>query len=751
LQPASTEEALLLSLGPQHSCPLADVFRYLHPASAREVLVQAFLDAPVFQTRWRWNTTISLAVPRNRHGKKIAPQLQRMQADDLMAAVFPDAAACLENIPGDRQIPDHPLVNQTVRDCLEEAMDFEGLSHILTRIHQGHIRCVSRDTPEPSPFCHEILNARPYAFLDDAPLEERRTQAVYARRTGDAETSTDLGRLDPAAIDRVREEQQLQPRDADELHDAMLTVGFLTTAEVEKLDAAPFVQQLAESRRIGRAEGVWITAERLLEMLAIHPDATPLPAIAPPVTRTGRAWTREEAIVELLRGRVTLLGPTTAAELAESLSIPVADADAALLALESEGVVLRGHFSGPMQWCDRALLARIHRYTLNRLRAEIEPVSPADFMRFLFHWQHAEPSSHLTGIDGLRAVIATLDGFESAAASWERAILPQRMDHYDPTMLDTLCLAGEAGWARVSASRNAAGAATAMTSSTPVSLCLRQHIGMWEALARATETSAPFAISADAQRVLDTLITRGASFFRDIVQTSAMPAEDVRRALGELATAGLVASDGFAGLRAIIRNQGSVSDRAGRWSIIAWERTRPGEAPRERSRLFDDAVETQARALLRRYGVIGRRLLEREANPAPWRALARIYRRLEARGEIRGGRFVTGMSGEQYALPEAVERLREVRRTARDGRLISISAADPLNLAGIVDSGERVRIAPGNRLVYRDGVPLAALEGDYLRPLADMSALEPSVAADLATTLAGRPLPAVTSGFVGRV
>jgi ATP-dependent Lhr-like helicase len=327
------------------------------------------------------------------------------------------------------------------------------------------------------------------------------------------------------------------------------------------------------------------------------------------------------------------------------------------------------------------------------------------------------------------------------------------MDHYDPTMLDTLCLAGEAGWARVSASRNAAGAATAMTSSTPVSLCLRQHIGMWEALARATETGAPFEISADAQRALDTLMARGASFFRDIVQTSAMPAEDVRRALGELATAGLVTSDGFAGLRAIIRNQGSVSDRAGRWSIIALERARRGQAAREaqESRLSEDAVGTQAWALLRRYGVIGRRLLEREANPAPWRALTRIYRRLEARGEIRGGRFVTGMSGEQYALPEAVERLREVRRTPRDGRLISISAADPLNLAGIVDSGERVRIAPGNRLVYRDGVPLAALEGDYLRPLADMSALEPAVAADLATTLAGRPLPAVTSGYVGRV
>ena len=249
LQAAATEEGLLLSLGPQHSFPLSDVFRYLHPATARDVLVQAFLDAPVFQTRWRWNTTISLAVPRNRSGKKVPPQLQRMLADDLMAAVFPDAAACLENIPGDRQIPDHPLVDQTVRDCLQEAMDFDGLTRVLERIHGGEFRLVARDTPEPSPLSHEILNARPYAFLDDAPLEERRAHAVYARRTGEPGAS-ELGALDAAAIERVRSEQQPTPRDADELHDALLTAGFLTAHEASRMPLELF--EHAGRRRAGR-------------------------------------------------------------------------------------------------------------------------------------------------------------------------------------------------------------------------------------------------------------------------------------------------------------------------------------------------------------------------------------------------------------------------------------------------------------------------------------------------------------------
>jgi ATP-dependent Lhr-like helicase len=704
LQAAATEDAVLLSLGPQHSFPLADVFRYLHPATARDVLVQAMLAAPVFQTRWRWNTTISLAIPRNRGGRKVPPPLQRAMADDLMAAVFPDAAACPENLAGDRELPDHPLVNQVVRDCLEEAMDFDGLARVLTRIHAGEIECIARDTTEPSPLAHEILNAKPYAFLDDAPLEERRTQAVITRRS----TSNDLGVLDENAIERVREEARPDPRDADELHDALLTFGFLLEGEV---DAPELFTALAASRRatllcnesrtdvaqtvLSVPAGTWVAAERIPELLAIHP--TIQTDIAPPASRV-REWPREEAIVEIIRGRLSLLGPTTATELAASLNIDVKDADAALLKLESEGGILRGSFSPretAVEWCDRRLLARIHRYTLNRLRAEIEPVTAADFMRFLFAWQHVAPSSRLTGIDGLNAVIQELDGFEIAANAWEKHILPQRIDRYEPSLLDALCFSGEVGWARLT---------------TGVALFPRPHTAAW--LTENTVT-----LSERAQNVLDTLRARGASFSRDLGDDT----EAVTEAMGELVAAGLITSDGFIGRK---------PERAGRWALIMKDID------------HEEAVETQARALLKRYGVIFRRLLTREPNAALWRELARVYRRLEARGEIRGGRFVTGMSGEQFALPEAVEKLREIRRTPPDGHLTVISACDPLNLIGILTTTDRIRAIAGTRIAYRDGIAVSVMEGDFLRPLA-----EPDM--EVAMALAGRRVP-VAAGFVGR-
>ncbi len=789
LQAAATEDGLLLSLGPQHSFPLADVFRYLHPATVKEILIQAFLDAPVFQTRWRWNATISLAVPRNRGGKKVPPQLQRMHADDLMAAVFPDAAACLENIPGDRQIPDHPLVNQTVRDCLEEAMDFEALASVLARIHCGDIRCVARDTTEPSPLSHEILNARPYAFMDDAPLEERRTQAVYARRASDPAGVGDLGALDPAAIDRVRDEARPDPRDADELHDTLLTAGFFTLGDARPI-APELFEQLTQAKRIavarprggeparppgadtwvGPCHNLWIAAERLPELRAVHPQCDVEPAIEPPASRAARLWTRDAAIVELLRGRLAIVGPTSARALANELSIAETDADAALLALEAEGVALRGTFEernvelaetgeknssarsadsafktvGPLQWCDRRLLARIHRYTLNRLRAEIEPVSPADFMRFLFAWQHVDPATRLAGVDGLRAVVDALDGFELAADAWERTVLPARVDGYDPAMLDTLSLTGEVGWARLSTTTRDA---TQLVGVTPVALFPREHADAWVALKGcAAKEDADQEASDDARAVLDALRARGASFVPELAPVCGSDEARVRAALGDLVAAGLVASDGFGGLRSIVRGSsrrplvtGRRTQVTGRWSIL-----RGSEIDRQ------TAVEMQARALLRRYGVVFRRLLAREANLTPWRELVRVYRRLEARGEIRGGRFVSGMSGEQFALADALERLREIRRTPPDGRCLVISAADPLNLAGIVTSGERVRAVAASRVVYRDGAPLAAMEGDYVRPLIPEADIAPALASEVATTLTGRPMPAVISGFLGR-
>jgi ATP-dependent Lhr-like helicase len=793
LQAAATEDAVLLSLGPQHSFPLADVFRYLHPATVRDVLVQAFLDAPVFQTRWRWNTTIALAVPRARHGTKVPPQLQRMQADDLLAAAFPDAAACLENIPGDRQVPDHPLVKQTVRDCLEEAMDLPGLIRVLERIRDGQIECVARDTPEPSPLAHEILNARPYAFLDDAPLEERRAHAVMARRAMDPGTAADMGALDGSAVARVREEAWPDPRDPDELHDALLTAGYLTRSELSRIpNGATWARELADAGRVtcvvdrSLTEPVWVAAERLPEITALAPTARWDPAIVPPASRATREWTREQAAGELLRGRLALTGPITAEALGESVSLAPAEVSAALHALEQEGVVLRGRFEGRgEEWCDRRLLARIHRYTLNRLRAEIQPVTPGEFMRFLFVWQHVGGASRVTGLDGLRHVVAQLDGMELPASAWERHVLPARVQNYEPSMLDLLCFSGEVGWCRFATQGVAAEARTRSAAgrpirSTPITVFRRDHEQAWRTLA-GTAGQPTAALGSSTAAVLATLRERGALFVHEIVAATGLVTADVQRALAELVVLGVAASDGFGGLRAMVarRGPGAVppprealrrdlagalakagGERAlpgsafhtrrpanvgagGRWSVVASE-TDAGASSSERGA----AIELQARVLLQRYGVMFRRLLARESNAVSWRELLIACRRLEARGEIRGGRFVSGMSGEQFALPDAVVALRETRRTAPTGELITISGADPLNLVGIVTGGDRVAAIARSRIVFRDGIPLAALEGDYIRPINEYEA---SAAAPVARALAGRPTaPAVTSGFVGR-
>lgn len=785
LQAAATEEALLLSLGPQHSFPLADVFRYLHPTSVRDVLVQALLDAPVFPTRWRWNTTIALAVPRNRNGKKVPPPLQRMLADDLMAAAFPDAAACLENIPGDRQIPDHPLVTQTIRDCLEEAMDLPRLTRILERIHSGEIQCLARDLPEPSPLSAEILSARPYAFLDDAPLEERRTQAVYARRTTEPGSAGDLGALDPDAIARVRDEARPDPRDADELQDALVTAGFLL--EQECAAWATWFDELRTTRRATRvrietAKGdaagflaLWVAAERLPEVSALY-DAPPgrvtlEPPLDPPRSRTQKNWSGDEAAIELLRGRLTIAGPVTAEAIADTIGLDQRVVMNALMALESEGVILRGSFTPskdasridrpatPLEWCDRRLLARIHRYTLNRLRAEIEPVAPAEFMRYLFAWQHLHPTSRLSGIEGLRMILSQLDGFEVGAGAWEREVLPIRIDRYEPAMLDLLCLTGEVGWARLSARSSSDDARNSKPiASTPVALFLREHGDAWRTLGGASDLEPT---DPNTMRVLDLLKQRGASFANEIAVAADLDESATRETLTDLVANGFASSDGFAGLRAIVAtgarsSRSAASDRsatarpkagssglqgAGRWHALAGGNAADNPGAREA------AVELQARALLHRYGIVFRRVLAREPNPAPWRELTAVFRRLEARGEIRGGRFVSGMSGEQFALPEAITSLRESRRAGSDGGVIAISATDPLNLAGIVTAGDKIAAVASNRIAYRDGVPLAVLEGDYLRPLAEYPA---DLAGTVAQALTGRRVPPVIRGFLGR-
>jgi ATP-dependent Lhr-like helicase len=712
LQAAATEDAVLLSLGPQHSFPLDTVFRYLHPDTVRDVLVQALLDAPMFGTHWRWNASIALALPRSRGGRKVPPQIQRMEAEDLLAAAFPDAAACLENIPGDREVPDHPLVRQTVEDCLHEVMDLDGLIAVLRRIHAGEIRCIARDLPEPSPLAHEILNARPYQFLDDAPLEERRAQAVYIRRAFEPSSAADLGALDPAAIARVRQEVWPEIRDADELHDALLTSGFLT--EAEGSDWAGYMDELVMAGRAVRVEATvgrparWVAAERRAE-----------------VNLLADAAAREPVVRELVRGRLGIVGPTTAAALGSSLDVPEIEVEAALVALETEGVVLRGRFSpregdvpAELEWCERRLLARIHRYTLNRLRSEIEPVSPADFMRFLFAWQRVDPEHRAAGLDGLDAVVGQLDGFEVPAAAWESDVLAARVEEYDPALLDTLSLTGRVGWA---AGRRGGGAAPIR--STPIALFAREHGGGGPAGPAPAEE---LELSTYATRVLEVLERRGASFFHELAPLSGLLPTQVEQALGELAGLGLVTSDSFAGLRALItpsskrkplggrrrrhRTAPFGIESAGRWALV----DRGADGERDGG---PDSVEVVARMLLRRYGVMFKRLLARETGAPPWRELVQMYRRLEGRGEVRGGRFVSGMSGEQFALPEAVSQLRAVRRQPASGRLVAVGAADPLNLTGIVTPGGRVAAVVRSRVLYRDGVPALALERGEVKPL----------------------------------
>ena len=777
LQAAATEDAIVLSLGPTHSFPLEDVFHYLNSKTVRDLLCQALLTAPMWNIRWRWNVTRALAVLRRRGGKKIPAQLQRMDAEDLLTAVFPDQVACAENLAGEREIPEHPLVAQTVKDCLEEAMDVEALEELLRAIERKEKNLFARDLLEPSPLAAEILNARPYAFLDDAPLEERRTRAVYQRRWLDPQTAADLGKLDQAAIDRVREEVWPEPRNADELHDALVELGALTANEGAQW--LELFTELQNDRRAAVLLGddrtdktskttvqLWIAAERLPQLTSIYPNTILQPDIKAPESLGPRIWTFEEALAEIVRGRLEGVGPITAAELANSLGLTVNEIDAALLRLEGEGFVIRGLFSpglGETEWCARRLLARIHSYTLNRLRQEIEPVTTSDFIRFLLAWQKVTPDHQMEGPESVRAIIEQLEGFEAPAAAWEGEILPARLIEYDPAWLDALCLSGEVMWARLTppaSQRNGEiktrGSGPVRT--TPIALIRRQNFTLFNSIL--PQRSDELTFSSITESVYDYLRNRGASFFTDIVEGTKLLRSQVEESLAELVAQGLVVSDSFTGLRALLtpssrktqagarrRHREPVYDMAsaGRWSILNRGPQTVAAPTLETGPSVESAenAEKIARLLLKRYGVVFKRLLEREGLIIPWRVLLRIYHRLEARGEIRGGRFVAGISGEQFALPEAVGMMRSIRR-ARTGAidfgvrgpeyrqdeqvagnmtddLISVSAADPLNLVGIITPGSRITAHTSNRVLYRIGEPVAVLESGETKFLVELS------------------------------
>jgi ATP-dependent Lhr-like helicase len=735
LQAAATEDAIVLSLSTSHSFPLDEVWRYLHSNSVADVLTQALLDAPMFGVRWRWVATTSLALPRFGGGKKVPPPLQRMRAEDLLATVFPDQVACQENLVGEREVPDHPLVEQTLHDCLHEAMDLDGLIRVLRGIEQGTIRTTARDLAAPSPLAAEVLAARPYAFLDDAPLEERRTQAVLNRRWAEPGRVDDFGRLDPEAIASVREQAWPEARDADELADALATIGVLTDAEAARDPAwGAWLHALAAQGRVTRvaSAGLWVAAERWTQVAALHPRADPTPALVLPA-ELETTWTPEDARRELVRARLGALGPAELATLAAPLQQSAREVEDALLALESEGFVLRGRFSpdaADEEWCERHLLARIHRYTVSRLRREIEPVEARDLVRFLIEWQHLAPETQMTGVTGVAAVLDQLEGFEAPAAAWEQEILPARIAGYDGAWLDELCLAGRVVWARARRGASSREHASGPVRATPVVVLPRRQLASWIALADRDGREAP-ALSSRAQKVLDVLHAQGASFFDELVDHAHLLRTEIEDALSELVAVGRIHSDSFAGLRALLMpasrrdelarrtRRGIVRhaiDGAGRWSVL--RRDASGEAQVDEGR-----TEHVARTLLRRYGVVFWRLLEREAAwLPPWRELVRVYRRLEASGEIRGGRFVAGMAGEHFALPEAVAALRRVRQKEHGGGSIVVSGADPLNLAGTVLAGEKVPALAGARVLYRDGEPIAAWIGGDLKPLVPMDA-----------------------------
>ena len=706
LQAAATDDAIVLSMGTMHSFALHEAFHFVRREKLDTVLEQAILVAPMFGARWRWNAGRALAVLRYSHGKKIPPFLQRMRADDLLAAVFPAQVACQENVTGPLEIPDHPLVRQTVHDCLFEAMDTVRLHELLARMERGEIRMHARDTTEPSPFSHEVLNAKPYAFLDDAPLEERRARAISLRRTL-PENQRDLAALDPDAIARVIAEARPNPRDPDELHDALLGLvvappdSFASAEESTGAWRDALVRDGRAAIVRSRVGPLTFATEQLPVVGALYAGDAAVPTVALPAHLVTEPPSRDEAVLRTVRGHAEVMGPFFPAALAERLALDLSDVAIAIAQLESEGLVLRGHFTpnphagaGEQEVCDRRLLARIHRYTLDRLRSEIEPVSAQDFVRYLFERHHLSARCRAGGRAGLRDAIAMLQGFELAAASWEKDVLAPRVAGYRSEWLDQLCLDGDVAWARLSLRKSTGSARSGPSRATPISIALRAELDwLLEAVRGHAPSISPSGAespaSADTALVLDALRRRGALFLDDLAKTTQIERTPLTAALWDLVGSGLVAGDGFHPLRELLTS-GQTARRAhrkkrafqGRWSLL--ERLDPEATP------IDELADRIAGQLLARYGVVFRELTTRESFSVPWRHIVRALRSREARGLVRGGRFVAGFIGEQYALPDAVDALRRIRRQERTGDIVRLRASDPLNLVGIIVPGARI-------------------------------------------------------------
>jgi ATP-dependent Lhr-like helicase len=703
----------VLSLGPHHSFPLADVPRFLNSRTVREVLQQAVLDSPMFQSRWRWNLNRSLVVLRWKGGRRNPPPIQRMESDDMMVALFPQAAACQENVTGPIEIPDHPIVRQTMHDTLTEGLDIDGLATLLDGIETGQVQVHFRDTTEASAFSHEILTAKPYAFLDDAEAQDRRTNAVPLRRGLPVELGS-IGRLDPEAIARVCDEVVPSPRTADELHDVLL--GLVVTPARDEW--RPLFDELAARGRVQSHAG---------EVGAASPGSPGLPGelwwpteLATQVAvlvhgAPDDVHPREQVAALVLRGHLEVSGPLTAAALAQRCGLPASAVTVGLAVLENDGFALQGAFTHPdrdgdVEWCARRLLARMHSYSRKTRRRAVEPVTAQDFMRFLLRWQHVAPGTQVRGHHGVRQVIEQLQGYEAGAATWEPQILSRRVDGYRPGMLDRLCHDGEVTWLRLSPSQPASDRRSSPSKSTPVTLAFRDDLTWLLQASRLACRPEPPEVGATAE-VVEVLRAKGARFLSELAADTGRLATDIEEALWDGVARGLLTADGFAAIRSLVEGRRpasspvrSVSRRrrgargattaAGRWSLIG-----AVEPVDDREGL----AEVVADQLLQRWGVVFRDLAVHEGLPVPWRDLQWALRRFEDRGLVRGGRFVAGFSGEQYALPAAMDGLKAMRRQPRTGERVVVNACDPLNLTGVIIRGPRTPSVRTNTVTFVDG------------------------------------------------
>jgi ATP-dependent Lhr-like helicase len=773
LQAAANEDSIVISLGSVHSFALDEVFNYLQTASLEDVLVQALLDAPMFEVRWRWNATRSLAIQRNRSGKRVPPQFQRMDAEDLVAHIFPDQIACFENIKGNREIPDHPLVKQTLHDCLTEAMDIDELMELIGAIEGKQLNLVAKDLREPSPFAQEIINARPYAFLDDAPFEERRTNAIRNRSWVDAAEAKSFSILDINAIQQVRDEAWPYVRNAEELHDALLSIAYITDEEFIRCGFGQWQEQLCNAGRLCRFDhldkSLWIATEKLPCFRSLFDSDGP--AMELPEFLLQEQWEKEDALREIVRGRLTGMGPLTVDVFTGELGVETAAVNLALIALEVEGFAFQGHFTpanssldkgaGPeaIEWCERRLLQRIHRYTIDAHRKSIKPVSLQTYTQFLMDLHHVLPvpglgpeTSHTPTLDGqtqLQNSLNLMDGFVAPAAAWESDIFPLRIKDYDPNWLDVMCVSGKLVWGRYSlpsTSQSIAGKggkakkrAAGPVKNTPITLICRSNLDIWQALASAQYAEdEERALSGVAEIIQLDLGQNGASFFHDIQSRTGLLKTQIEQSLAELVSAGCVTSDSFTGLRALLtpsdrkpgvrRRRGRKAmfgvEDAGRWSLL--KSNKQGCEPvAQNSRHWDLLDEEQLERLvsiyLQRWGVLFRSVLDRETFAPPWRVLLGCLRKMELRGALRGGRFISGVGGEQFAFSETVDALRKLHNASgNSGKYYSLAAADPVNLLNLVQSNKKLPRKLKNRVLYQDGVPIAVLDAGEVKFLKEI-------------------------------